>query len=95
MKNYRSSGEKFTIITGAINTDITVIEHHHKYGTESQVYYRLRGQFFEGAKNGLSELNNALVMFNILRLPGIQVYTVYSGLYTDMDGKYSTWSVAI
>ncbi len=82
--------EKFNIMAGAINTDITVIEYHRKYGTESPVYYRLRGQFFEGARNGLSELSNALVMSNILRFPDTQGSTVYSGLYTDIDREYST-----
>ena len=54
MKNYKTSEEKFNIIMGAINTNITVVDLCHKYGMVSSAYYRWKEQFFEGARNGSS-----------------------------------------
>ena len=57
MKNYKTSEEKFNIIMGAINTNITVVELCRKYGMASSAYYEWREKFFEGAKNGLAGNN--------------------------------------
>ena len=59
MKNYRSGEEKFNILMGVINTNITVVEYHRKYTIEPLVYYRLGDQLFGGMV--ITELNNTLI----------------------------------
>jgi len=57
-----SSSQKMAIVLEGIKTSITVAELCRKHGISQTQYYKWRDQFFEGAKQGLSDQDRRLAV---------------------------------
>ena len=62
MRNTRTADEKFNIIMESLKSNISIAELCRKHGIAVQLFYKWRGEFYEGAKNRLSGNNSGMTL---------------------------------